>query len=157
MKWSNWLAKWGMSSLKIQAGFLEMEFNPNNCDKNAAWEMYIELLTRVATQPLEANYGDEKAALESVYSLFGSTRSVIKTHSRHCLEFTKIAIVILNQKIRPFTSKWHKRSILGDFEDSVACFEFREDLAKLQIDLIKYTAMLGDMAGVEEDLILLES
>ena len=116
MKWRKWLENWDMSSLKIKAPFLEMEWNPQDEDKSAAWELYIELLTRITTQPLDDLHGDEKTALDSVYSLFAITRKVIKENGRGCIEFTKIAIVILNQVVRPFTAKWHKLSIEGEFE-----------------------------------------
>ena len=116
MKWSQWLENWDMTSLKISAPFLEMEWNPAEPDKDAAWELYIELLTRITTQPLSAEDGDEETALKSVYSLFDLTRSIIKSHGRDCKEFTKIAIVVLNQIIRPFTAKWHKQSLAGAFE-----------------------------------------
>ncbi|MGE6116540.1 hypothetical protein ACLHZU_10620 [Aeromonas salmonicida] len=52
-----------MKSLKINALFLEMEWSPSEPDKNAAWDLYIELLTRITTQKLEANQGDEQTAL----------------------------------------------------------------------------------------------
>lgn len=145
-----WLDRWSMTSLKINARFLEMEWKPSDADKNAAWELYIELLTRVATQYLEPNHGDEQSALESVHSLFGLTRSVIKQHGRGCIEFTKIAVVILNQIIRPFTAKWHRLSVQGAFEDDGQCKSFREELAELQTELRKYTKMLADMAEVED-------
>jgi hypothetical protein len=64
MKWSHWLEQWGISSLKISVPFLEMEWAPSDEDRSAAWEMYIELLTRVATQSLAPEEGDEKTALD---------------------------------------------------------------------------------------------
>lgn len=156
MKWRKWLENWDMTSLKISAPFLEMEWKPQDEDKAAAWELYIELLTRIATQPLDAEHGDEKTALDSVYSLFSVTRQVLKNNTRNCAEFTKIAIVVLNQVVRPFTAKWHRLSLQGAFTDPSKCSEFRSELAALQVVLRKYTKMLADMAGVE-DLTVLES
>ncbi|MBI3423588.1 MAG: hypothetical protein HY011_11675 [Acidobacteria bacterium] len=155
MKWSKWLDNWDMTALKINAAFLEMEWKPQDEDKAAAWAMYIELLTRITTQPLPDADGDEKAALNSVYALFPLTREIIKANGRHCLEFTKIAIVVLNQVIRPFTAKWHKRSLAGAFDNPADCQTFRAELTALQAELRKYTRMLADMAGVE-DLTTLE-
>lgn len=155
MKLREWLDKWSMTSLKINPPFLEMEWKPSNHDENAAWELYIELLTRITTQHLSPDHGDEETALKSVYSLFVLTREVIKRQGRHCIEFTKIAIVILNQIVRPFTAKWHKLSIAKAFDDPNQCKVFREELANLQTVLRKYTKMLADMAGVE-DLTTLE-
>lgn len=156
MKWSQWLEKWGMSSLKLNVGFAELEFKPNDVDRDAAWEMYVELLTRITTQALPTGQGDEQTALASVHSLFKTTRDIIKRSTRHSLEFTKIAIVVLNQVVRPFTAKWHKLSLAGAFDVPAKCTEFRQELDALQTQLKKYTAMLGSMAGVEEDLTLLE-
>jgi len=156
MKWSKWLEKWDMTSLKIKTPFLDMEWKPQDEDKNAAWELYIELLTRVTTQSLDNTHGDEETALKSIYSIFPITREVIKSNGRHCIEFTKIAIVVLNQVIRPFTAKWHKLSVQGAFSKPSSCQEFRQELAELQLLLNIYTQMLGDMAGIEDDLSTLE-
>lgn len=150
MKWSKWLENWNMTSLKINVHFLEMEWSPQDADKNAAWELYIELLTRITTQRLDRIHGHEQAALDSVYSLFATTRQVLKNYSRECNEFAKIAIVILNQIIRPFTSKWHKLSLQGAFSDEIQQQNFREELEELQNILIIYTKMLAQMAGVED-------
>jgi hypothetical protein len=71
--------------------------------------------------------------------------------------FKKITkLVVLNQIIRPFTAKWHRLSLEGAFKDPIQCAEFRGELAALQADLRRYTGMMGEMAGVEEDLVLLE-
>jgi len=150
MKWRKWLENWDMTSLKISAPFLEMEWNPAESDKNAAWELYIELLTRITTQPLINDHGNEINALESVYSLFGLTRKIIKSHGKDCSEFTKIAIVVLNQIIRPFTAKWHKYSIEDTLKKEDKFIEFRKELTVLQEKLCIYTKMLSDMAGVED-------
>lgn len=150
MKWNKWLENWGMTSLKINLKFLEMEWAPQVQDKAAAWEMYIELLTRVATQHLQPEHGDEKTALDSVHALFGLTRQTLKTQGRDCAEFAKIAIVVLNQVVRPFTAKWHGLSLEGAFGDRARCDEFRVELSDLQVKLRAYTKMLADMAGVED-------
>jgi len=152
MKWSKWLEKWDMTSLKFKTPFLEMEWKPQDEDRNAAWELYIELLTRITTQPLDSSHGDEETALKSIHAIFPITRDVIKSNGRHCVEFTKIAIVVLNQVIRPFTAKWHKESINGAFQNEDKCIEFRNELLLIQETLNVYTKMLGDMAGIEEDL-----
>ena len=150
MKWQKWLENWDMTSLKIKAPFLEMKWNPSEPDKVAAWNLYIELLTRIITQPLAEEEGIEQTALESIHSLFPTTRSIIKENGRGCIEFTKLAIVMLNQKVRPFTAKWHKISVRKGFEDSDACRQFRNELGDLQKTLRVYTQMLAEMAGVED-------
>ncbi|MBU0967646.1 MAG: hypothetical protein KKA54_14845 [Proteobacteria bacterium] len=150
MKLGKWLEQWDMTSLKIKMPFLEMDWAPQDEDKAAAWDLYIELLTRITTQPLAQEDGDEVTALESIYSLFPITRQVIKNNGRHCIEFTKIAIVVLNQVVRPFTAKWHRLSLQKAFTDPQKTVLFRKELEELQAKLRKYTKMLANMADVED-------
>lgn len=148
MKWSEWLDNWSMTSLKVKVSFLEMDFNPNDMDKNAAWELYVELITRVVTQEIPVGYGDEKAALSSIYHIFELTRDNLKRNGRHCKEFTKISILVLNQIIRPFTSKWHPVLSVDMSVDKKS--EFRAELETLRHTISDYSRMLADMAGVED-------
>lgn len=150
MKWKEWLDKWSMTGLSINAGFLSMDWEPKDPDRDAAWELYIELLTRITTQRLLPQHGDEKTALDSIYALFALTRETLKTKGRHCDAFAKIAIIVLNQVVRPFTAKWHKESLSGAFDDQIRCEEFREELSQIQERLRNYTKMLADMANVED-------
>ncbi len=149
MKWSKWLEEWGMSSLKLNVAFLEMEWEPQTADRDAAWDMYVELVTRVATQYLDPEHGDELTALKSMYSLFDLTRTTLKEHGPDCSGFARIAVVVLNQVVRPFTAKWHRLSLEGTFEDPDRCAEFRAELSVLQARLREYTGALGQLAGVE--------
>ena len=139
--------KWHLDSLKVNAKFLELEFKPGDKDKDAAWALYVELLTRVTTQALKDNEGNEESALDSIYSIFPITRSILKEYGRDCVNFSKIAIIVLNQIIRPFTAKWHKAKIDGSFSEK--CAEFRSDLKKLQPKLLYYTCLLSEIAEVE--------
>ncbi len=149
MKLSKWLENWGMMSLKIKAPFLEMEWQPKDEDKAAAWELYIELITRVTTQNLSDSSGSEKTALDSVYQLFPITRDVIKSNGRNCIEFTKIAVIVLNQIVRPFTSKWHLILASDNITEQQKNL-FRQDLKVLQLELVTYSKMLADLADVED-------
>jgi hypothetical protein len=155
MKRRDFLEKWGLSSLKINLGFLEGEFNPRDPDRAAAWELYVELLTRITTQHLAPQDGDEQAALDSVYAIFPLTREILRRHGSGAGEFAKVAIPVLNQVIRPFTAAWHRRSLAGAFKDPERCREFRAELSTLQPSLRGYTRALADMAQVE-DLTTLE-
>ncbi|MFK7862529.1 MAG: hypothetical protein AB8B64_27220 [Granulosicoccus sp.] len=156
MKWKKWLENWDMTSLKISVPYLEMEFEPREADRAAAWSMYVELLTRVSTQPLPDCDGDEATALDSIYSLFPLTRQIMREQGVDCMEFSKLAIVILNQRVRPFTAKWHRLKLQGAFSHPDQCRQFRDELRDLQQVLMVYTGMLGEIAGVEDDLRNLE-
>ena len=156
IKRRDFLEKWGLTSLRINLKFLQGEFAPRDPDRAAAWELYIELLTRIATQYLPAEDGDEKTALDSVYAIFKETREILRRHGSGCGEFAKLAIPVLNQIIRPFTAKWHRLSLTGAFQDAARCREFRAELAALQPKLRNYTRALAAMADVE-DLTTLET
>ena len=149
-KLGDWLQERNMTELKIKTPFLDMEWAPQGQDKAAAWDLYVELLTRITTQPLAQDHGDEQTALDSIHALFSITRNVIKSNGPQCIQFTKIAVIVLNQRIRPFTAKWHKLSIAGAFGDKAQCQMFRSELQDFQADLQTYTKMLADMAGVED-------
>jgi hypothetical protein len=89
--------------------FLEAEFKPIDPDRTAAWELYVELLTRVTTQYLGPSEGDEETALDSIHILFALTRDILKKAGPNAVEFPKLAILVLNQIIRPFSAYWHRR------------------------------------------------
>jgi len=154
MKWQDWLENWGMSSLTINLGILETEWTPQDADRDAAWDMYVELLTRITTQPLPKNAGDDAAALQSVYDLFSTTRGLLHQHGRKAMEFAKLAVLILNRKIRPFTAKWHPVQEAGKLEEHHEAF--RQELTELREVLLTYTRMLGEMVGIAEDLTAME-
>jgi hypothetical protein len=150
MKWRDWLAQWGLDSLKINLQFLEMEWTPQDADRNAAWDLYVELLTRITSQPLPSECGDEMAALKSVHSLFPLTRDILRKHGPGCGQFAKVGIPVLNQIIRPFTARWHRLSLDGAFTQPERCREFRDELAVVQTLLHSYTQALAAMANVED-------
>lgn len=119
-------------------------------NKDAAWAMYVQMLTRITTQPLSSEHGDEQTALDSVYSLFATTRDILTECGREAPEFSKLAVLILNQKVRPFTEKWHVPSLEGAFKDAEKCKEFRRDHEELRVILCGYMQTLAALAGVED-------
>ena len=138
-----------MTSLRMNLKLLEIEWQPSEPDREAAWDLYIELLTRTTTQPLADEQGTETAALENVYSLFPITRETLRAHGRECREFSKIAIVGLNQIVRLFTTKWHSASLQRAFDNPYVRKTFREEVGGIQSQLRVSTAMLADMASIE--------
>jgi hypothetical protein len=149
LKLNDLFNKWNLTGLHIKTGFLEMQWEPKEADRDAAWELYVELLTRITTQALPANAGTEQAALTSLHSLFETTRDILKDHGRECIAFSKVAVVVLNQIIRPFTAKWHPIFEAGTPNNDQRT-TFRAELTKLQAKLISYTHMMADIADVED-------
>ena len=150
MNLKNRLKEWGLDGLKVNAGFLEADFSVKEGDRQAAWKLYVELLTRITTQALPRDSGDEEAALSSIHSLFETTRQVIKEQGQECVQFTKLAVIVLNQVVRPFTAEWHPKMLAGAFDKKTECDLFREDLEELQVELRKYSRALADLAEVED-------
>ena len=145
----NLFGKFGLEKVRLNTGVIDIEMSFEDSDRDAAWELYVEMLTRIVTQPLPKEVGDEKTALDSVYSLFPTTREILRKRGRKTLQFSKIAIPILNQIVRPFTAKWHKEALQNGFDDSAKKEMFRTELQELQKDLCNYNRMLAEIAGVE--------
>ena len=151
-----WFQNFHLEKVKLNAHVVELEISFESADKDAAWELYVEMLTRIVTQPLPAEIGDEETALASAYSLFPTTRAILRRHGRDSIKFSMIAIPVLNQVVRPFTAKWHRESLDGGFTDDGKRSEFRREFEVLQEELRNYNRLLAKIAGVE-DLTDLES
>ena len=142
--------KFQLEKIKIGPKWVNVEVSFISADEDAAWDLYVEMLTRITTQPLPSDVGDEKTALDSVYSLFPTTREILRRRGRKTVHLSKIAVPMLNQIVRPFTAKWHRESLEGAFENPVKRAEFREELTALQKDLRNYARLLAEIANVED-------
>jgi hypothetical protein len=75
----------------------------------------VELVTRVSVVPLRAEEGLLREALTSLYSLFGSTREILRRHGPEIAEpkpdgqynFGYLAVAMLNYGVRPLLAGWH--------------------------------------------------
>ena len=150
MNLREWFTRFQLESVRVGPKWANANITFVKSDKDAAWELYIEMLTRIVTQPLPSEDGDEKTALDSVYSLFSTTREILRRYGRKAIQFSKIAIPVLNQVVRPFTAKWHKKSLSGAFNDAEKREEFRGELEVLQNRLRNYNRMLAEIADVED-------
>ncbi len=150
-------------SLPFGIGSASWESDPT--ERKAAWELYVELVTRIAVQPLASEEGLMREALNSLYSLFGSTREILRTAGPNVgaskKSFGGIAIAVLNNGLRPLLSKWHP--ILQEWEGqkpqalSAKAHEkawteepaLRHELESLRQDLEAYAQALANIAGVD--------
>ncbi len=105
----------------------------SNESKCAAYELYIELDTRIASQPLVN--GRDKAALESLYQLFQKWREISKGKGCDSQKFYEYSKKYMNDVLRPFLSEWHSKE---EGEDT----GFREDLESLQVKTTEYIEQL---------------
>ena len=74
----------------------------------------------------------------------------MRHHGRASIQFSKVAVPVLNQIVRPFTAKWHKESLAGSFNHESKRIQFREELVSLQVELRNYNRMLAEIASVED-------
>lgn len=164
-------------SLKLPfIGGIEGNWEFDEKEKEAAWEMYVELVTRISVVKLEYDEGLLREALSSLHTLFSTTRNILRQYGpsiatpkgEENLSFGYIAIVILNTLIRPVLSKWHP--LLLDYESKKGNIsplehernwdkhdELRDVLEEVRMKLIEYANLLSKVAGVpsliiEEDI-----
>ena len=89
----------------------------------AAWEIYIELVTRVPLGTLEEDGGILREALSSLHPLLPTIRTILRQlgpmKMRSDAELTQscsyLAVSMLNVTLRPFLSKWHP--LLKDYQE----------------------------------------
>jgi hypothetical protein len=152
-------------SVRLPFGIGAAEWEADPTERRAAWSLYIELVTRIAVQPLEVDQGLVREALNSLYSLFSTTREILKQAGPNVGASRQsvggIAIIVLNNGLRPFLSKWHpllqaweakRPADLSPKEHEKNWSEepkLREELAQLRRDLEQYANALAVIAGVE--------
>lgn len=108
--------------LKLPMLEISGSWEPNEVERQAAWELYVELITRVSVVPLRADEGLLREALSSHYSLFGSTREILRRYGPQIAEpkrngqynFGYLAVAMLNYGLRPLLATWHPA--LDDWE-----------------------------------------
>ncbi len=147
-------------------GLGEIEFEIDDTQQRAAWNLYVELVTRIAVQPLGRNEGLMGEALTSLHALFGTTREILKEAGPEVGAAGNtvggIAIAVLNQGLRPFLAKWHPllqswelQRVSGvspmEHEDGWAeSSRLRDELEVLRQELAQYASALAHIAGVEQ-------
>jgi hypothetical protein len=65
-------------SLNLPFGLGGVEVDVSEGEARAAWHLYVEFATRVTGHPLAAGAGSVKEALDSLHSLFVTTRPVLR-------------------------------------------------------------------------------
>ncbi|MFF9567667.1 hypothetical protein [Streptomyces sp. NPDC014685] len=88
---------------------------PAEAEREAAWELYVELATRVSVVELREDEGLLREALSSLYTVFGTTREILRRYGPAVaprtapgnVTFGVLAVNILNLSIRPLLSRWH--------------------------------------------------
>ncbi len=103
-------------------GGIEGTWEPDESEIRAAWELYVEMVTRTPLGSVSRDEGSARETLASVYSLFDSTRNILKKYGPSVarpkngreLSFGYLAVSMLNLTLRPFLTGWHLK--LGEWE-----------------------------------------
>lgn len=141
-----------------------LEFEPDEVEQQAAWELYVELSTRISTQPIELGEGLIRESLESLHYIFSVTRDILKKAGPSVAKgqnsFGVIAIRVLNEGVRPFLNEWHPK--LLDYENRKdtntstsahdqaweQAAEYKKELIRLQEQIAVYINVLAQIAGI---------
>jgi hypothetical protein len=162
------MAKARLVKVTVKLPWVEGVWEADEKQQLAAWEMYVELVTRVAVQPLGPKEGLLREALTSLHSLFGETRRILKQYgpsvaipSRpEALAFGQIAVDVLNRSLRPLLARWHP--LLGAHERAQPAAlspidherawprsdELRAQLAECRQILAAYADLLASVCGI---------
>jgi hypothetical protein len=158
--------------LALKAPFIEVSgtWEPTDLERRAAWELYVQLVTRIAVAPLPRGEGLDREALASLHQLFGIHREVLsrygpdlaKPKPRGQYSLGILAVTALNYIIRPFLARWHPELTdyeaqrppdrgAADHERQWAQHEqFRQELDRVRGNLQTYAEWLSHACGVPD-------
>jgi len=162
------VAKKNVKATKLTVGLPfglgQLEFEPNEVQQYAAWELYVELTTRVALHPLRPKEGLIREALSSLYKIVDVTRNILReagpSVAQESNSLGPVAINVIIKGIRPFLSKWHP--LLFEYEQErpkeidqleheqawEKAPQFYQELDDLQEQMFVYVEALGKIAGI---------
>ena len=66
--------------VNLPFGFGETEWVTDEGHRQVAWALYVELVTRISVQELHPGQGLIREALSSLYSLFDTTRQILRDY-----------------------------------------------------------------------------
>ncbi|GEC04159.1 hypothetical protein SSP24_18140 [Streptomyces spinoverrucosus] len=142
---------------------------PSESERMAAFDIQVELVTRIGVQELAPGTGSLREALASLKSLIDFTRATLHTYSiglergaeSGAPTVQNLAYTLINDTIRPFTTTWHPR--LAAYEarcpadaappDHEAAWPeaeaMRAELAALREPLLRIVEGLGGISGAD--------
>ncbi len=146
-------------------GGISGTWEPDGTEVKAAWELYVEMVTRTPLGGFSSQDGSPREALDSIYSLFDTTRGVLKRYgpgvarprSGHELSFGYFAVSMLNLVLRPLLTEWHPKlrnwergNPHRDDSEWERCSEFLDALDEVRGQLRQYADLFAEVAEVPE-------
>ncbi|RZS44454.1 hypothetical protein EV193_101330 [Herbihabitans rhizosphaerae] len=149
-------------------GEISGTWEPDQAEVKAAWELYVELVTRVTVVELRPNEGLVREALTSFYSMFEITRTILRKygpalarpHDPGQVVFGEVAVRVLDGALRPLLSRWHPALMTWESKRPEGTDpathernwerhdELREELAKTRVVLSGMADMLAAVANI---------
>lgn len=164
---SRWLPGAGRS-LDVQTATLTVPilgsatFRMTDCHREVGWKVFVEAVTRVAVQDLGRQDGLLREALESLQTFFTLARNELKTLAptlstgkKSSATVEMYVLMMLNQGLRPFLSRWHPRLKQWEMQElpeaswplAALC---RQDLLATQTRMLTFTRGLGRILRVPQ-------
>jgi hypothetical protein len=156
--------------VKLDLKFLSIggTWEPNDAERKAAWELYVELVTRISVVPFRD--GIAREALTSLNSLFGQSREILRRYGPEVAEpkpdgeynLGFLTVAMLNFALRPVLSYWHPELQVWETARPVGMpvkthedawpriVELRVALDQTRVVLTTYATVLGTACGLPD-------
>ncbi|WP_234390433.1 hypothetical protein [Streptomyces sp. MMG1533] len=151
-------------------GEISGTWEPADAERSAAWELYLELVTRVSVEELAPEEGFLREALSSLYTFFTTTREILRRYGPEVapplapghVSFGVLAVTVLNRVLRPLLASWHPRLTAYESQrppgrDPVAherqwehAEALRTEIAAVRQTLVSLARTLQEVAGVSD-------
>ncbi|MFV8750755.1 hypothetical protein ACNOYE_09410 [Nannocystaceae bacterium ST9] len=106
-----------LDAVQVAVAGQSLEFRVD-VERRAAWNLYIELATRITARPLAPEHGRLRDALSSIHAIFAIVRETLKQAgpavARGPMSLGGFSLRLLDEQLAPFLAEWHPR--LEDWE-----------------------------------------
>jgi len=147
---------------------------PTENERRAAWEMYVEIVTRIPVAYVKPEVGLLRIGLSSLYKLFDVTREILRKYGSSVarpraegqLSFGYLSIKVLDFVLRPFMMKWNpmlaeyertkkESDSPQDHEKKWARYdEFNKAMNEVRETMMQYASLLALASEVPENQLI---
>jgi len=147
---------------------------PTENERKAAWDMYVEIVTRIPVAYVKPEMSLLRICLSSLYKLFDVTREILRKYgptiarprAEGQLSFGYLSIKVLDLILRPFMMKWHP--LLAEYERTRKEFdspqdhekkwaryeEFNKAMSEVSEAMMHYVNLLALASDMQENLLI---
>lgn len=153
-----------LEKVSISAGPIKADFKPTNEERDAAWQVLIDLGTSIATQPFLDKTGHIRDVLSSLHRSFKATQATLRDLRPSTFDgdmhFASVCMALLTKSLGPFLAKWHeplaayeanRPKNVSELQHEHAWPErtqFLQQLDDLQATMRAFTTLLSQLAGI---------